>query len=163
MKKLPIILLMFSPYAFAWLFLDLFLLSGNLPPVWPLIPAIYLLILFFNMIYAFVLPKLRYSSRKLLFWNMFLKLWNIPIYLSVFLFVLLTHVFSIPLIPFLFLFDYTLLLSSTSYGISGILNGRKGKLLTPKAALVNIILQFLFCFDVFSAVYCYVKARKQGA
>lgn len=94
---------------------------------------------------------------------MFLKLWNIPLYLWAFLFVLFGMVLAIPAIPFLFLLDYTLLLATSQYGISGILKLHRGGQFTKKAAALNILLHFMFCFDVFSAVYCYVKARKQGA
>ena len=115
------------------------------------------------MVYPYILSKLNFSGRKLLFWDMFLKLWNIPLYLWAFLFVLFGMVLAIPAIPFLFLLDYTLLLATSQYGISGSLKLHRGGQFTKKAAALNILLHFLFCFDVFSAIYCYVKARKQGA
>lgn len=46
--------------------------------------GIFLLILFPNMIYAFILKRCEYGHRKLFFWNMLLKLCNIPIYVLVF-------------------------------------------------------------------------------
>ena len=65
-----------------------------------------------------------------------------------------------PLLPFLVLFDYSLLLPSSMYGISGIWqNYRKGNFSLAETA-VNIILHFFFCADVFSAIYCYVRGRK---
>ena len=42
--------------------------------------GMFLLILFPNMIYAFVLKRCGYGYQKLFFWNMLIKLCNIPIY-----------------------------------------------------------------------------------
>ena len=113
-----------------------------------------------NMVYAFFLPRLGTTPRQLLFWNMVLKLCNIPVFVGVFLVALLLNIMVIPLLPFLMLFDYSLLLPSTMYGISGIWqNYRKGKFSLVETA-VNIILHFFFCADVFSSIYCYVRGRK---
>ena len=91
---------------------------------------------------------------------MVLKLCNIPVFVGVFLVALLLNIMVIPLLPFLMLFDYSLLLPSTMYGISGIWqNYRKGKFSLVETA-VNIILHFFFCADVFSSIYCYVRGRK---
>lgn len=155
MKKIPMFLLMIAPYAFVKIFFD----WGPSAALLLTYPSVLLL----NMVYPYILSKLNFSGRKLLFWDMFLKLWNIPLYLWAFLFVLFGMVLAIPAIPFLFLLDYTLLLATSQYGISGILKLHRGSQFTKKAAALNILLHFMFCFDVFSAVYCYVKARKQGA
>ena len=62
--------------------------------------------------------------------------------------------------PFLVLFDYSLLLPSSMYGVSGILAcSAKGKL-SRKEMTVLLIMQLMFCLDVVSAVYCYFKVRK---
>lgn len=85
---------------------------------------------------------------------------NIPVFAMIIFFVLLFNIFVLPMAPFLILFDYTLLLPSSMYGVSGLIACcREGKL-SKKALVINIIMQFTFCLDVFSAVYGYVKARK---
>ncbi len=130
MKKIPMFLLMIAPCAFAWLFFH----SG---PSAALILS-YLSILLFNILYPLFLPRLNFSGQRLLFWDMLLKLWNIPLYL-------------------------TLLLATSAYGIVGIVKSRQSGLLSTKAAILHIFLHFLFCFDVFSAIYCFIKARRKSA
>jgi len=117
-------------------------------------------ILLLNMVYAFILPRLGFDGKQILFWNMLLKLCNIPVFLLVFLIVLLTHVLILPLLPFLLLFDYFLLLSTTMYGISGLRSCYKSGNISLTTLIVHTIAQFLFCVDVFSAVYCYMKVHK---
>lgn len=158
MKKIPIILLLIAPY----IFIGACFAEGLGPAAGVIGLVLWLFVLLPNMVYAFILPKLKFRGEQLLFWNMLLKLCNIPIYLMVFLVVLLLHVLILPLIPILVLFDYLLLLPSTMYGISGIVRCCKEGRLSSKAAVVNIVLQFMFCFDVFSAVYCYIRARRSS-
>jgi hypothetical protein len=155
MKKIPMFLLMIAPCAFAWLFFH----SG---PSAALILS-YLSILLLNILYPLFLPRLNFSGQRLLFWDMLLKLWNIPLYLAIFLFAFFGMVLAIPAIPFLFLFDYTLLLATSAYGIVGLVKSRQSGLLSTKAAILHIFLHFLFCFDVFSAIYCFIKARRKSA
>ena len=78
-------------------------------------------------------------------------------------FVLLTHALSLPLVPILVVFDYSLLLSSTMYGISGMLRCYKEKRLNSVTLVANMIAQFVFCLDVISAIYCFIKTRKSEA
>lgn len=156
MKKIPMLLLLAAPY--------LFIISCVTIGLWNEIFYIWIgmciLIYLPNMVYAFVLPKLNYSGRQLLFWNMLLKLLNIPVYLLIAFIVMMLHIFIIPMIPFLVLFDYTLLLPSTMYGISGIWTCYKKGEFSKIAMFINVVMQFVFCLDVFSSIYCYVKARK---
>ena len=137
-----------------------FLNFGLTKDVFLLWPILWLVICLPNMIYAFLLPRLGTTPRQLLFWNMVLKLCNIPVFAGVFLVALLLNIMVIPLLPFLMLFDYSLLLPSSMYGISGIWqNYQKGKFSAVETA-VNIILHFFFCADVFSSIYCYLRGRK---
>ena len=152
------ILLLIAPYV----------LIGSYLLEWPITTdsisdigfVLFVTVLLLNMIYAFMLPRLGFEGKQILFWNMLLKLCNIPVFLLVFLIVLLTHVLILPLIPILFLFDYFLLLPSTMYGISGMLSCYKSRKLSLTTLIVNSVAQFIFCVDVFSAVYCYIKVRK---
>lgn len=144
MKKIPTILLLLVPYVFIAAFLNF----GLTKYVFLLWPILWVVICLPNMVYAFFLPRLGTTPRQLLFWNMVLKLCNIPVFVGVFLVALLLNIMVIPLLPFLMLFDYSLLLPSTMYGISGIWqNYRKGKFSLVETA-VNIILHF------FSAPMC---------
>lgn len=121
--------------------------------------VLFVIVSLMNMVYAFILPRLGYKGEQLLFWNMILKICNIPIFLAIFFIYMLFHILILPLIPALILFDYLLLLSSTMYGVSGLVYCFNEGKLTRKAFIINVIAQFLFCWDVVSAVYCYIKLR----
>ena len=154
MKRIPMLLLLIARY--------LFVGSCLVTKMRSVFSGFVLLlpVLLLNMGYAFFLPKFNCEGRQILFWNMLLKLWNIPIYLLIFFVVLLLPILILPMLPFLFLLDYLLLLSSSMYGISGILVCYKEKKFSRKEAVLNVLLQVLFCTDVLSAVYCYIRASR---
>lgn len=156
MKKIPMLLMIAAPYVFIGICVE----KGLGSEAFTMWKVLCVLVYLPNMIYAFILPKLHCDGKQLLFWSMLLKLFNIPVYILVILIVLLLHILILPLIPFLILFDYTLLLPSSMYGISGIVMSRAEGRMSKKAAVIHIIMQFMFCLDVFSAVYCYVKECK---
>ena len=156
-KRIPMLLLLIAPYGFlgSCLLQTTEDTGGSLLPVL----ALFGVVLLCNMVYAFLLPRLGFDGRRILFWNLLLKLCNIPVYLFVFAVALVTNVL---IIPMLFLFDYALLLASTMYGISGLLCCcREGKV-SRKTLAIHCVAQCLFCVDVFSAVYCYIKTRNRG-
>lgn len=152
MKKIPMLLLLTTPY--------ILIVSIIADSVSSIVLFLFATVLVLNMVYAFILPRLGFDGKQILFWNMLLKLCNIPVFLLVFLIVLLTHVLILPLLPFLLLFDYFLLLSTTMYGISGLRSCYKSGNISLTTLIVHTIAQFLFCVDVFSAVYCYIKVCK---
>ena len=78
MKKVPMILLLIAPYAIVFL-CDQTGLDFSIG-LW-----IYSALLTFNMVYAFLLPRLGFRVKQLLFWNLLLKLWNIPLVLMILL------------------------------------------------------------------------------
>ena len=110
---------------------------------------------------CFFLPGRGFSGEQILFWGMLLKICNIPIFAAIFITSVLLFVMIIPLLPFLFLFDIFLLFTTSMYGISGILQCGRENSLPPKARGVNLILQWIFCADLFSTIYCYLKAKNQ--
>ncbi|WP_252250937.1 hypothetical protein [Clostridium sp. ZBS13] len=126
-------------------------------------------IIFFisNMIYPFILAKHGESSTTLLFWDMLLKLCNIPIYIVVFMFGSIMMIwplgFGVVIALFLALFDYIMLLPSSMYGVNGIVRAYREKKITKSTAVVNCILHFLFCLDVVSAIvmFCIVKSKRK--
>ncbi|WP_252236758.1 MULTISPECIES: hypothetical protein [unclassified Clostridium] len=126
-------------------------------------------IIFFisNMIYPFILAKHGESSTALLFWDMLLKLCNIPIYIVVFMFGSIMMIwplgFGVVIALFLALFDYIMLLPSSMYGVNGIVRAYREKKITKSTAVVNCILHFLFCLDVVSAIvmFCIVKSKRK--
>ena len=77
MKKVPMILLLIVPYAILFL-CDQTGLDFSIG-LW-----IYGALLAFNMVHAFLLPGLGFRVKQILFWNLLLKLWNIPLVLLIF-------------------------------------------------------------------------------
>ena len=156
MKKIPMILMLFAPYLLFGLYMseNIKALSAGL--------ILFAAVMLLGALYAFFLPRIGYGGDQILFWCMLLKILNIPVFLLIFIVALGLFVVIIPLIPLLFLFDYLLLLATSMHGVNGLLKCRKEKRLSAKAVGVNIILQFIFCADVFSAIYCYFKVRKQA-
>ena len=72
MKKIPMIALMVAPYAvlIACYQLTLDITFGV---------CVYAALLLFNLFYAFQMPKLGFQGKQMLFWNMLMKLCNIPL------------------------------------------------------------------------------------
>lgn len=158
MKKIPMIIMFITPYVVAFMLSSENATSLSIGASLILFVTVSLL----NMVYAFILPRLGYTGEQLLFWNMLLKLCNIPVFLAVFFICMLLHIFILPLIFVLIFFDYLLLLSSTMYGVSGLVRCFNEGKLTRTTLIINVIAHFLFCWDVISAVYCYVKFCKKG-
>ena len=139
MKKIPMIILLLAPYIFLLIDIGICVEENGFTADaiemigWTFM-GMFLLILFPNMIYAFILKRFGYGHRKLFFWNM--------------------------LIPFLVIFDYLLLLPSTMYGVSGLRSLSKTGKASKAGIMINGICQFLFVFDVISAAYLYIRFRK---
>ena len=159
MKKLLLALLLAAPYALLaggaalWLHSEPWMVLV----LWALI---FLLIFAPAMVCAFLLPRRGWPARRLLFWNMLLKVCNIPFFLCVFFAGMMMSVFVIPLLLPLILIDYSVLLPSTMYGLSGLLQARREGRIRTKTLLVHGVMQFFFCLDVFSAICLYVNVRK---
>ena len=139
MKKVPMIILLLARYVFLFICIGICMAEKGFTADaiemigWTFL-GMFLLILFPNMIYAFILKRFGYGHRKLFFWNM--------------------------LIPFLVIFDYLLLLPSTMYGVSGLRSLSKTGKASKAGIMINGICQFLFVFDVISAAYLYIRFRK---
>ncbi len=149
MKKTPLFLLLISPYAFIF---GTMLFSTELPiTVWP-----YGIVLVFGMVYAFVLPQLGYSGKQLLFWNMLLKLINVPMMMILILFswIFLSQMEHIA--GMLLFFGLSLWLPSTVYGLSGMLCCRKMGQLSNGAVVFNLILQLIPGVAMIDAIILYI-------
>ena len=154
MKKIPMIIMLIAPYFLFGIYMaeNLELLSIGL--------LAFGIIMLLGAVYSFFLPRIGFSGKQILFWSMLLKICNIPVFLFIFAVGLFLFVVIIPLIPLLVLFDLFLLLSTSMYGINGIIQCGKERCLSKKEVLINIVLHFIFCADVFSSIYCYIRSRK---
>lgn len=149
MKNIPMIVLLIMPWFIA-------ISSGTLS-VFGYAPFIIEGIIILGcMIYAFFLPRLGYDGPQIMFWNMVMKLCNIPIFLCL---------YAMGGIMYLFLgteagllvvgIGYLLLLTSSVYGISGLICSYKAGLISRGKFIVHIISHFLFFIDVLSSTYCF--------
>lgn len=154
MKKIPMIIMLIAPYFLFGIYMaeNLELLSIGL--------LVFGIIMLLGAVYSFFLPRIGFSGKQILFWSMLLKICNIPVFLFIFAVGLFLFVVIIPLIPLLVLFDLFLLLSTSMYGINGIIQCGKERCLSKKEVIINIVLHFIFCADVFSSIYCYIRSRK---
>ena len=138
MKKIPMIIVSIAPYFLFGMYMteNLQLLSLGM--------IAFGIIMVFGAVYAFFLPRMGFSGKQILFWSMLLKICNIPIFLFVFAIGLFLFVVIIPLIPLLFLFDLFLMLSTSMYGINGIIQCGKEKCLSKKRSYCQYCVTFYF-------------------
>jgi len=133
------------------------------------IVCFYAVILIMNMAYAFLLPKLGFDGRRILFWNLLLKLCNIPIDLCIIFFAFImtliggnnlssdtTIIFKIA-----FFVCYALQLSTSVFGFSGLLWYRKQGLLSVKSVIACTFVQMVPLIGLLGSIYCYVSLRKR--
>ena len=163
MKKVPMILLLIAPYAIVFL-CD----QTNLDITIGL--CVYGALLLFNMVYAFLLPRLGFKVKQLLFWNLLLKLCHIPLILLILVFTLVMmltggegirdEAFSMVLIALLLC--YLIQVSSAMFGISGFRWCRKYGTLSNAGMIASSIAQFIPCIDVIGSILCYIMFRKEG-
>ena len=154
MKNIPMMLMLIAPYVLFGMYMaeNLQFLSIGF--------IVFGIIMVFGGAYAFFLPRMGFGGKQILFWSMLLKICNIPIFLFIFAVGLFLFVVIIPLIPLLVLFDLFLLLSTSMYGINGIIQCGKEKCLSKKVVMINVVLHFIFCADVISSIYCYIRSGK---
>lgn len=150
-KKLPMVVLAAVPY----LYLAGVAAVGLNSTAFSVWLVIFLLLEVPNVAYAFLWPRWGGTVEGLLFWNMVIKLCHIPFFLLLTAAVVVLNVYLLPLVPFLFVLAYTLVLSSSAYGFSALrLAVRQGRLDSLQAA-GHIFWQCMFCSDVVDAVCCW--------
>ena len=132
--------------------------------------GLYGVLLLFNLVYAFLLPRLGFNGKQILHWNLVIKLCNIPL---VNLFRVFTLVMvlvggkrlqdksvSMMLVALLVLF--VVRLSSAVFGISGFHWFHKCGFLSKVGLVASSIVQFIPCIDVIGSILCYIMFRKEG-
>ena len=163
MKKVPMIALLIVPYATL-----IICYQANLDITIGV--CVYGALLLFNMVYAFLLPMLGFGGKQLLFWNLLLKLWNIPLVLMILLVTLVTSLVggegirdeAASIILIALLSCYLIQVSSAMFGISGFRRCRKYGTLSKAGVIASSIAQFIPCVDVIGSILCYIMFRKEG-
>ena len=146
MKKIPMVLLLVVPYVLLAVLFSY--LHNSEESAVSIGAAVFGVAVLLNLVYPFCLMRSGFERQQFLFWAMVLKLCHIPFFVIVFFVGLLTNVMLIPLLPFVLLADYLLLLASSMYGICGlVLCYRRGDVTKP--VLVGCMAaHLLFCIDV---------------
>ena len=104
------------------------------------------------------LSRKHWTARELALANMLIKLIHIPSYVIWFILGIAMILFMGPV--WAFLMDAMTIALSGLVGVVAVLRCRAGGRLTTRAATVNGILQFVFCADVFSAIWVFYKSGK---
>ena len=147
------------PFSF-WLVIK-FLVVDHMPPHYSFLPLLIFWVL--GLIGAgctlWLAFRGRWEGRKLAFCSMVIKLVQIPNYVALFLLGGLTIAFA-AVAAMVWLVDVMTIFLSGLLGLGAVLRCRAEGRLTNKAAIVNGILQFVFCADVFSAIWVYRNTKE---
>ena len=99
-----------------------------------------------------------WGARQTAFFNMLIKLVQIPAYLGVLFFLtIFTYAFSV----FFVLFDCITIFLTGLVGLTANLRLYKERKCSGSFAALNSVCQFVFCIDVISAVIVYICSRKE--
>ena len=122
------------------------------------------------MVYAFLLPRLGFRVKQILFWNLLLKLCHIPLILLILVFTLVMMLAggegirdeASSMVLIALLLCYLIQVSSAIFGISGFRWCRKYGTLSKAGVIASSIAQFIPCVDVIGSILCYIMFRKEG-
>ncbi len=141
------------------------LFSETLTPLF-LIGVLFLLFLvafICNAVFVSLSMVQKWNAKGIALANMVVKLIQIPAYLAIFVLGVLffisifTYVFSI----FFILYDAAAILLTGLIGVAAVIRAHAEGRATDAFAVINGILQFIFCVDVVSSIVVYVRARKK--
>ncbi len=162
MKKLPMLLQLIVPYV-------ILICGFAAMDITVGIAYFYGVILIFNVVYAFMLPKLGFDGRRILFWNLLLKLCNIPVVLCIMVFALLMTLVGgknlgsdvAVMFKLIFCICYVLQISTSIFGLSGLLWYRKQGLLSVKSVISRTLVQLIPLIGIWGSVCCYFSLRQK--
>ncbi len=101
----------------------------------------------------------KWEGRKLALASMLIKLFHIQNYIVLFLGAM--FLFAIPMVPVLiWVVDVLTIFLSGLVGLAAVFRCRVEGRLSNRTAVVNGILQFLFCVDIFSAIWVYRNTKE---
>lgn len=163
MKIVPMIALLIVPYATL-----IICYQTNLDITIGL--CVYGALLLFNMVYAFLLPRLGFNGKQILFWNLLLKLCHIPLILLILVFTLVMTMVggegirdeASSMVLIALLSCCLIRISSAMFGISGFRWCRKYGALSKAGVIASSIVQFIPRVDVIGSILCYIMFRKEG-
>ena len=161
-RIVPLLLAAGFPCGF-WLAVGMF--GENKPPVNPLllIGLLWLLGLAGAVVVFWQAVRGKWEGRRLALTNMIVKLLHIGHYVTMFLFAvsgaLILFLFPM-LVAIALVTDVMTIALSGIVGLAGVVRCRMEGRLTTGTAIINGILQFVFCVDVFSAILVFYKSGR---
>lgn len=168
---LPIILF---PYAFAGFFVAMWFCAGNGGPMLFFYEnmLLFLAVIGVLMIMAIVCAVIclvlgltgKWDSLSLMKCAMIIKLIHIPAYIVIFIwgFIFFITIWLMVFTLVLAFVDYIILLTTTSLSLTAAINSQREGKCTFKGNIWFIILQFIFCTDVITAVIYYFILKKKS-
>jgi hypothetical protein len=122
----------------------------------------YVLALICTLIFSIKNIALKKESQKILFFNMLIKLIQIPAYISIFIIGImgLITIFTIGITIVLIILSCLTIFLTGTIGLSGIIRGFLERKLSLKYAILYAFLQFIFCIDVIGSIIIYQKVKK---
>lgn len=160
-KWLPLLPVAVFPYTI-WVVGDMTGVGGSAPPAFS--PVVLLLLFWLLGLIGGVLTlwqslRGKWEGRKLALAGMLIKLFHIQNYITLFLGAML--LFAIPMVPVLiWVVDVMTILLSGLVGLAAVVRCRAEGRLTNKAAVINGLLQFVFCADIISAIWVYRNTKE---
>lgn len=167
---LPIILF---PYAFAGFFVAMWFCAGSEGPMMFFYEnmLLFLAVIGVLMIMAIVCAVIclvlgltgKWDSLSLAKTAMIIKLIHIPAYIVIFIwgFIFFITIWLMIFTVVLAIVDYIILLTSTSLSLASAINSAREGKCSIKSNIWFIILQFIFCADVVTAVIFYFILKKK--
>ena len=161
LKWLPLLPVAVFPYTI-WLVGSITDVGGGSLPVFA--PSVLLLLFWLLGLVGAALTfwqslRGKWEGRKLALASMLIKLFHIQNYITLFLGAML--LFAIPMVPVLiWVVDVMTIILSGLVGLAAVLRCRGEGRLTNRAALVNGMLQFVFCADIISAIWVYRNTKE---
>lgn len=134
---------------------------GNLGESFSFLPWLFVVSLIGNVIFLVLSIYKKWNCKKVALYNMVVKLLQIPAYIAIFLLGALSFstLFTMGLAVILFLFDCASILLSGLIGVTSVIRCHADNIISKKISIVNGVLQFVFCADVISAIFIFVRAK----
>lgn len=153
------------PYS---LFADLYYFVkgfGDLGESFGFLPWLFALALVCSVAFLVLGIWQKWDRRKVALYNMIVKIMQIPAYIGIFVLGILcfSTLFTIGLAAVLFLFDCAAIFLTGLIGVTVVARCRADGVVSQRFAVVNGILQLIFCIDIISAIIIFMRAKNNPA
>lgn len=167
MKRIPPITLLVSPYLLSILIYILIDTSGFTQSyevddiIFTILVAIGALIYVFNIVFAIVMFFKKESSEYFMLWAMVLKVCTVPLHVIVLIIGLIMSLVpdTLNVIYIAFLVNYIIMIPSSVYGIVGVIQARRERIISLWLMILNICLQALLMTDLISSIWMYAVVK----